>query len=127
MPFDCFDVAGNQLLGVAEESAALSATYRSALGNAGWEWMGRLGVRYQSRKPMDVVNLVWLPADTQWDGSLTFTNDNWDIVLFGNNLTDEDTPRQLGDAPANHTILPSPVLSGTTASRCEFRGKLVRG
>jgi hypothetical protein len=63
--------------------------------------MGRLGVRYQSRKPMDVMNLVWLPANTQWDGSVTFSNDNWDIVLFGNNLNDEDVPRQLTDAPAN--------------------------
>lgn len=101
VPFDCFDVGGNQLLGVAEESASLSGTYHGALGTAGWEWMGRLGLRYQGRKPMDIANLVWLPSNTQWDGSVTLSNDNWDIVLFGNNLTDIDTPRQLTDAPAN--------------------------
>jgi outer membrane receptor protein involved in Fe transport len=99
--FDCFEVAGNQLVGTAEESGSLTATYRAALGNGTWEWMGRLGVRYQSRKPMDVMNLVWLPSDTQWDGSVTFSNDNWDIVLFGNNLADADTPRQLTSSPAN--------------------------
>jgi len=101
VPFDCYVVDGNQLVGTAEESGSLAATYRSGLGGGGWEWMGRLGVRYQSRKPMDVMNRVWLPADTQWDGSVTFTNDNWNIVLFGNNLTDENTPRQLGRTPAN--------------------------
>jgi iron complex outermembrane recepter protein len=99
--FDCFDVSGNQLVGTAEESGSFTATYRAALGTGDWEWMGRLGVRYQSRKPMDVMNLVWLPADTQWDGSVTFTNDNWNVVLFGNNLTDENTPRQLTDDPVN--------------------------
>ena len=32
-------------------------------------------------------------------GQISFNNDNWDIILFGNNLTDEDTPLDIQDWP----------------------------
>ncbi len=30
-------------------------------------------------------------------GQISFNNDNWDVIIFGNNLTDEDTPLDLDD------------------------------
>ena len=36
-----------------------------------------------------------LPAVTTMNGTLSLSNDNWRIVLFGNNLTNEDQPRRV--------------------------------
>ncbi len=43
----------------------------------------------------DVVNLAYIPAYSIFNGSISFRNDNWDIMLYGNNLTDDDTPREV--------------------------------
>jgi len=108
---DCIDVAGNSIRFVPENTFAASATYRAPLGSAGWEWAGRLAVNWLDRVPMDEGNIMWLPASTEFNGSVTFSNDNWNLTLFGNNLTDEDTPRTfLQINLTDHNIGGSPNL-----------------
>ena len=113
--FDCLDISGNQIPQESDETASLNLTYRAPLGNTGWEWIARGGVRYASRQARDVANILWYPAATSLQGSLVFQNDNWNITLFGNNLNDEDSPRSIGysrDAnqgrsrPRNFVVLP---------------------
>ena len=93
--FDCYDVSGNRIEAAVEEQAALSASYRAPLGGTGWQWLGRLGLRYQGSEFMEMLNLMELPAVTTMNGTLSLSNDNWRIVLFGNNLTNEDQPRRV--------------------------------
>ena len=93
---DCYEVAGNEIERNAETSGTFSAAYAGSLGGA-WEWTGRLGVRHQGPKYYDVINWIQLPAATTVTGQITFNNDNLDVILFGNNLTNEDTPLDLDD------------------------------
>jgi outer membrane receptor protein involved in Fe transport len=95
VPFDCYDVSGNKIEQAADQHYSLSGTYRAPLGGGGWEWMGRLGVRHEGPQFIELANLTELPGITTATGSVGFYNDNWQIILFGNNLTDEDAPREL--------------------------------
>ncbi|HEY5623995.1 MAG TPA: TonB-dependent receptor, partial [Gammaproteobacteria bacterium] len=91
--FDCVDVTGNNLTYEPDTTLSFLATYRAPLGGGDWEWAGRFNIRYANEQYIDPLNLTSLPATTQVNGSITFTDGNWDISIFGNNLTDEDTPR----------------------------------
>ena len=113
--FDCVDVSGNRIPQESDETALLNVTYRAPLGGGSWEWVARGGVRYASRQARDEMNILWYPAATTFQGSINFSNENWDIILFGNNLGNEDSPRAIGfgrDAnqgsrrPRNFVVLP---------------------
>ena len=93
---DCYEVAGNEIERNAETSGTFSAAYAGSLGGA-WEWTGRLGVRHQGPKFYDVMNWLELPAATTVTGQITLSNNNLDVILFGNNLTEETTPLDIDD------------------------------
>lgn len=94
---DCINVAGNDLVGQPDESLVLSPTFRSGtLPNSNWNWTARLDIRYASEEYVDAVNIMQLPATTIVNGSINFRNDAWTIRLYGNNLTDDKTPRRVG-------------------------------
>ena len=93
---DCVDVTGNKLTFEPDTTLSLMTTYRAPFGGNGWEWSGRFNIRYASKQFVDELNLLSLPATTQLNASVSFSDDNWELSLFGNNLTDEDTPRYLG-------------------------------
>lgn len=93
--FDCFDVSGNKIEQQADQHYSLSATYRAPLGGTGWEWMARLGARHEGDQFIELANVTELPAVTTYSGSVGFYNDNWQVILFGNNLSNEDAPREV--------------------------------
>ena len=93
---NCVDVSGNNLTFEPDTTLSFLTTYRAPLGGSGWEWSGRFNLRYANEQFVDELNLLSLPATTQVNGSVTFSDDNWEMILFGNNLTNEDTPRYLG-------------------------------
>ena len=95
VPFDCALINGNTVLRQPEQTASLSTTYRAALGGGDWAWMGRFGIRYQGSTFRDESNIMQLPATEDLNASLTFFNENWELILFGNNLTDENTPQDI--------------------------------
>jgi iron complex outermembrane receptor protein len=95
VPFDCTLINGNTVTRQPEETATVSATYRAALGGGGWQWSGRLGFRYQGSTYRDVMNIMQLPATEDVSASVTFSNENWELIVFGNNLTDVDTPQDI--------------------------------
>jgi outer membrane receptor protein involved in Fe transport len=90
-------VSGNEIERNADTQFTLSGSYVAPLGTGNWEWTGRLGLRYVGDKFYDVVNYAVLPAATTVTGQISFDNDNWQIILFGNNLTDEDVPLDFDD------------------------------
>ena len=91
--FDCVDLSGSKITLGPENTLAFSGTYRAPLGGDGWEWSARGGLRWESEIYMDPVNIMTIPPVSVWSGSVNFSNDNWEITLFGNNLTNVDTPR----------------------------------
>lgn len=96
-PYDCVEVGGNDMAANPDKTLTLSATYRAPLGNGGWNWFGRVGLRYEDITYLndDTLNLAYLPATNILNGSVTFQNENLTLAVFGNNLTDNDTPRQV--------------------------------
>lgn len=93
---NCVDVSGNDMPGQPDATLALSPTYRSGLiGNSNWSWMGRLDVRWQDSEFFDSVNLLKLPSYTIVNASVAFSNDNWNVRAYVNNITDEDTPNSI--------------------------------
>jgi len=100
--YDCVNLDGKKITAGPEKTMSLSTTYRAPLGNTGWEWSVRGGVRAESQVYMDAMNILTIPNVMELNGSVNFTNDNWEITLFGNNLTGLRTPRPtlgLGDDP----------------------------
>ena len=95
VPFDCALINGNTVLRQPEQTASLSANYRATLGDGGWQWMGRAGIRYQGSTFRDESNIMQLPATEDLNASVTFFNENWEMILYGNNLTDENTPQDI--------------------------------
>ena len=84
-------VGGNAIEVNSDVQATLSATYVAPLaGN--WQWSGHLGVRHSGEQFLETINYAVLPSVTTATGQIGFNNDNWNIILYGNNLTDEDTP-----------------------------------
>ncbi len=95
-PYNCVDVSGNDLPQQPDTTLSLSGTYTAPLGVSDWEWSGRLSLRYSDKEYHDTLNLVSLPSTSIVNASLTFRNDNWNLSFYGNNLTDDDTPRDIG-------------------------------
>lgn len=94
----CYDVIGNEIERNAELQYSLSAQFTApAVLGGGWEWSGRLGTRYASSRYYDVANLMSLPASNTVTGQVRFTNDNWDVIVFGNNLTNSSVPLDVDD------------------------------
>ncbi len=95
-PTACVEVGGNRLIEQPEQTLVLSPTYRSGtIGNTDWSWVGRFDLRWEGDSFVDAQNIMSLPATTTINGSLAFRDANWTIRLYGNNLTEEDTPRRI--------------------------------
>lgn len=106
-PYDCYDVKGNDLIQQPDTTASLSGTYAATLGAGGWDWSARLGVTYSSREYIDVLNLAYMPSRTIINGSVSFRNESWNLTLFGNNLTDDDTPLNSMEFANDFNITPA--------------------
>ena len=91
--FNCVDVRGNSFQRQPELSYNLALTYRNQLANTNWDWVGRLDWRSVGEQWNDNVNLMKLPETQSLNASVNFRNQNWDIRLWGRNLTDNDSPR----------------------------------
>jgi iron complex outermembrane receptor protein len=91
----CYRVDGNDLYRQPDNTLTASSIYSHQIGGGGWDWSWRLGVKYSSKEYLDELNLAYLPAKTLVDTSVSFRNDNWNLTLFGSNLTDNDTPNNV--------------------------------
>ena len=93
---DCAIVDGNTPVRQPDLSFSLSPSYRAPLGNSGWDWSTRLDWRYSGTNYLDDYNYMELPATNILNLSLSFVNDMFNVRLYANNLTDDDTPSAIG-------------------------------
>ena len=91
--FNCVSAIGNEFSRQPDLAYSLAATYRTPLGGSGWDLVGRLDYRYIGEQWLDNVNYAAMPASDTVNASVNFRKDNWDVRLYGRNLTDDDTPR----------------------------------
>jgi outer membrane receptor protein involved in Fe transport len=107
VPFNCVDVAGNSLTRQPDLKYTLSATYRAPLGNTGWQWSARADWRSIGEQYLDDMNFMSTPVTETLNGSVNFSNDDWNLRIWGRNLTDDDTPIRISEGQDYNTPLPS--------------------
>jgi len=84
-------VAGNEIESNSDTQATLSVRYQAPLAE-NWQWGGVLSMNHAGAQWLDIINYASLPAVSSINGQVNFANDNWDITIYGNNLTDETSP-----------------------------------
>ena len=91
--FNCVSAVGNEFSRQPDLAYNASATYRGALGDSAWNWVGRLDWRSIGEQWLDDVNMMALPETQTLNASVNLRNGNIDLRFWGRNLTDDDTPR----------------------------------
>lgn len=97
-PSDCTIVDGNTPVRQPKFSFTVSPTFRGELGNSGWGYAARLDWRRSGSNYLDDYNVMKLPNTDILNLSLSFTNEMFNVRLYANNLTDDDTPTAVGYA-----------------------------
>jgi iron complex outermembrane recepter protein len=83
------DFSGKSFTNTPEDVAVMSIRYDGNMDN-GWDYFAELFGNYQSKRYLDQGNLSYLDSIFLSDLSGGFSNENWSIVAYVNNLTDED-------------------------------------
>ena len=91
----CVILDGNEIPNVSDTTYNLGLTYRTMLGSSGWRLSSRLDLRHASEQWLESINIMKLGDRDIVNGSVTLANDAWTIRFWGNNLTNEDTPRTI--------------------------------
>ncbi len=97
-PADCVIVDGNTPVRQPDLNFTISPSYRGDLGNSGWGYNARLDWRRSGSNYMDDYNLMKMPDTDILNLSLSFSNEMFNVRLYANNLTDDDTPQAIGNA-----------------------------
>ncbi len=94
--YNCHDVSG---LDVAEQpnwSGSISPSYNADLGDSGLRWNARADIRFQTSQYLDQANVAETTGYTTMNLSAGISAESWDVTLYINNLTDDDTPVRYG-------------------------------
>jgi iron complex outermembrane receptor protein len=84
------DAAGFEFPQVAPLTAAAYANYEAPAG-ADRRWFVRGDVTYRDRMWDSILNVAYVPSQTRVNLRGGLSGENWDVVLFVNNLFDDDT------------------------------------
>lgn len=104
------DISGNQLLRTSKVTTSIGVEYsRPVLADS--RFFTRLDANYRSKQYSDFINASWAPARTIANLRLGLERDNYDIVLWCENLADEDAPEQVAQNAS--TALAGSILFST--------------
>ena len=95
-PADCVIVDGNTPVRQPDLNFTISPSYHGQFGNSDWGYNARLDWRRSGSNYMDDVNLMKMPDTDILNLSLSFSNEMFNVRLYANNLTDDDTPAAIG-------------------------------
>ena len=84
------EVITNLEFGVKANLDGNQVALTSAISTMDWRNIGE--------QFLDDVELMALPVTQTLNASVNFRNDNWDLRIYGRNLTDNDTPRRVSEA-----------------------------
>lgn len=100
-------IGGNQLPRTPRLKLAVGAEYRNAVGD--WEYAARADLSHQDKQYAEVLNLAHLPARTLLDVNFTLTSPSadWNLSLWGKNVTDEEYASNAFVIGFSSTYIPS--------------------
>jgi|GEM_PF-732566 outer membrane receptor protein involved in Fe transport len=93
----CYITNGNTLANQPEISWSLSPSFSTDISNM--RFNARLDVRHEGKQYDNSGNFNWYPAATTANLNLTLSGDAWSTTFYVNNLTDENSPRNVFGAP----------------------------
>ncbi len=118
------DFSGTSFTNTPEDVVVASIRYDGEFDN-GWGYFTELFSNYQSKRYIDAGNLSYLDDVTITDFSAGLNGENWTLVAYVNNLTDEDKVQSglgnvnfgfmpLGQVPpfGANLVLPNPRTFG---------------
>ena len=120
----CADFSGNNVAKNPKHALNAGALYRGSLGNRGHSWFVELIGQYRSKRFVDEANLSWTPGYVNLDLQAGVDFDQFSVIAFITNLTDNDSIRSAqrnvdpgnpeGFAPGRSVIayLPEPRVAG---------------
>ncbi len=84
-------LVGRQIPRSAEHQFFLDAELRRPMGNGDWDWYVGANYSYESEKYVQVHNLATYGETSLVNARLGFENDRYSVMLWGKNLTGEDS------------------------------------
>lgn len=111
-PHCVLDLSGNRLEFMPEHALVLTGRYENDLFNTGMLWFLEGNASYQSERYTGSGNFTQLDDFWLADARLGLTNDNWNIMLYVENLFDDDTISSSGgntDVAAGYVATPEGI------------------
>ena len=94
-------IAGKRIPRTAEHQLFFDAEFRQPFTSGSWEWFIGANFSHESSKFAQVTNFAETGNTNIVNARFGFAGDNWNVTLWGKNLTDEDsTPLALRYADA---------------------------
>ena len=90
-PFSCGSIAGSTPALASKVSTSFSATFTYPISN-GLDFFARFDHRWRSKRYLTDMNLGYLPSFHIVDLRAGISTENWRIEVYGENVTDEDSP-----------------------------------
>ena len=87
---------GNEIERSPKHSVILNTTYTANLFDTGLEWYGKLGLRYQDSRWIEQYNIAELQEYVLADMQLGIVSDDWEVLMFIDNVFDDRTIRNAG-------------------------------
>ena len=100
------DFDGKSFPNTPEDIAIASIRYDGEFSGGNWRYYTELQGNYASKRYLDQGNLSYLPDSTIGEFSAGLTSDNWMIVAYVENFTDEDNI-QSGLGNVNFGFMPA--------------------
>ncbi len=95
------DIGGSQLTRTSKVTASLGLEYsRPVLADA--RLVARLDAAYRAKQYGDFINATWVPGRTRSNLRVGLERPHYDVVLWVENLTDDDTPDQVSQNASNN-------------------------
>ncbi len=95
------DISGKQLTRTSKLTASLGLEYsRPILSDA--KLVARLDAAHRGKQFGDFINSTWVPGRTRANLRVGLEREHYDLVLWVENLTDDDTPDQVSENASNN-------------------------
>lgn len=88
----CYDVSGFDVEQQPAWSGSLSPSFNGNLGDSNLRWNARADIRFSDSEYLDATNVTETTAYTTMNLSAGLSAESWDVTLYINNATDNDTP-----------------------------------
>jgi hypothetical protein len=94
---------GNQFEDTPEHAGVVQAIWRDKFGASDFDYFVDVSARHQSKRFLEDDNAAWVESFWLADLRVGLEGDNWSVIGFVDNITDDDTIRNGSTGPGNAT------------------------